>query len=100
MLMKAFLISLRESMISPLLIQDKSFNDDGSLYYPSNPTGNMHGMRQEEAMPVIYPSIVPEFFGDAILVNGKVCPYLEVEPRKYRFSLINGSDARFYRTRL
>ena len=84
----------------PLLIQDKSFNKDGSLYYPAFPTGNMHGMQQEEPMPVVYPSIVPEFFGDTILVNGKVWPYLQVEPRKYRFRLINGSNARFYRMRL
>lgn len=81
----------------PMLIQDKSFNEDGSLYYPAYPTGNMHGMEQEEPMPTVYPSIVPEFFGNTILVNGKVWPYLEVEPRKYRFRLINGSNARFYR---
>lgn len=34
------------------------------------------------------------------MVNGKVWPYLEVEPRKYRFRILNGSDARFYHIRL
>ncbi|MDF2524393.1 MAG: Bilirubin oxidase, partial [Clostridiales bacterium] len=46
------------------------------------------------------PSIVPAFFGDTILVHGKVWPYLEVEPRKYRFRLLNGSNDRFYNMRL
>lgn len=75
----------------PLLIQDRSFNEDGSLYYPSEP---------EEPVPGVYPSVVNDFFGDTILVNGKVWPYLEVEPRKYRFRILNGSNSRFYNMRL
>ena len=39
---------------------------------------------------------VPEIFGNAILVNGKLFPYLEVEPRRYRFRVLNASNARFY----
>ncbi|MGD0825187.1 MAG: multicopper oxidase [Terriglobales bacterium] len=39
---------------------------------------------------------VPEVFGDAILVNGKIYPYLEVEPRKYRFRVLNGANGRFF----
>lgn len=74
-----------------LLIQDKSFNDDGSLYYPTEP---------ETPVANVFPSVVHDFFGDSILVNGKVWPYLEVEPRKYRFRIINGSNSRFYRMRL
>ena len=34
------------------------------------------------------------------MVNGKVWPFLEVEPRKYRFKIYNGSNARFYKIRL
>ncbi|WP_242985430.1 multicopper oxidase family protein [Vallitalea okinawensis] len=75
----------------PLLIQDRSFNDDGSLYYPSEP---------DPPIPGVDPSVVSDFFGENILVNGKVWPYLEVEPRKYRFRIINGSNSRFYRMRL
>jgi spore coat protein A len=40
---------------------------------------------------------VPEVFGNAILVNGKLLPYCEVEPRPYRLRLANGSNGRFYR---
>ena len=39
---------------------------------------------------------MPEVFGDAILVNGKLFPYLEVEPRKYRFRVLNGANGRFF----
>ncbi|WP_261128870.1 multicopper oxidase family protein [Bacillus sp. Marseille-Q3570] len=75
----------------PLLIQDRAFNPDGTLFYPAKP-GDQN--------PPVFPSVVPEFFGDTILVNGKVWPYLEVEPRKYRLRMVNGSNARFFRLSL
>ncbi|MGG1674465.1 multicopper oxidase family protein [Neobacillus sp. NRS-1170] len=71
----------------PLLLQDRSFHVDGSLLYPEQPEKNDSG---------IFPSIISSFFGDSILVNGKVWPYLEVEPRKYRFRLLNGANSRFF----
>jgi spore coat protein A len=37
----------------------------------------------------------PEVFGNTMLVNGKTWPYLEVEPRRYRFRLMNGCNGRF-----
>ena len=43
-----------------------------------------------------HPFWVPEFFGDTIVVNGKVWPYLEVEARRQRFMVVNGSNARTY----
>ncbi|WP_035532211.1 multicopper oxidase family protein [Halobacillus kuroshimensis] len=72
----------------PLIIQDRSFRADGSLFYPSRPA-------QPQTAPT--PSVIPDFYGDTILVNGKVWPYLNVEPRKYRFRMLNGSNARIYR---
>jgi spore coat protein A len=69
-----------------LAIQDRMFTSSGQLYYPSTP--------EEEG--VSYPSILPEMFGDFILVNGMTWPVLDVEPRQYRFRLLNGSDSRFY----
>lgn len=76
----------------PLVIQDKSFNADGSLFYPKN----------VDAPPPTYPevSITPGFAGDTIMVNGKAWPYLEVEQRKYRFRILNASNERFYRLKL
>ncbi|MDQ0483989.1 multicopper oxidase family protein [Guptibacillus hwajinpoensis] len=71
----------------PLVLQDRSFRADGSLYYPAEPTPPVEG---------VDPSVLPDFFGKTNLVNGKVWPYLEVEPRKYRFRILNGANARFY----
>lgn len=60
----------------PLVIQDRTFNLDGSLQYPEG--------------------FQDSFFGDTILVNGKVWPYLNVKRGKYRFRLLNGSNSRTY----
>lgn len=78
----------------PLVIQDKTFNADGSLFYPrsTNPDN------PPENFPD--PSITPGFAGEFIVVNGKVSPYLEVEQRKYRFRVLNASNERFYRLTL
>jgi spore coat protein A len=67
----------------PLMIQDRKFGVDGSLLYPPPQNGT-------------HPMWMQEFFGDTICVNGKAAPYLEVEPRKYRFRMVNGSNSRFY----
>ncbi len=75
----------------PLIIQDKTFNKDGSLFYPKQP---------DQPIPELETSVVPQFIGETILVNGKVHPYLKVEPRKYRFRLLNGSNTRFFRMKL
>ena len=37
---------------------------------------------------------IAEYFGDVMLVNGKVWPFLNVEPRMYRFRILNGCNAR------
>jgi len=66
----------------PLMIFDRLITPDGQLFYP---------ISDKPRAPW-----VPELFGDAILVNGKLFPYLEVEPRKYRFRVLNASNARFY----
>jgi spore coat protein A len=64
----------------PLAIQDRSFHPDGSLRYPA--------------------AWQDTFFGDHILVNGKVWPYLEVKRGKYRFRLLNGATSRTLRLAL
>lgn len=76
----------------PLIIQDKTFNPDGSLFYPAQPDNPSPNLP--------YPSIVPSFLGDTITVNGKVWPFLKVEPRKYRFRLLNASNTRTYQFQL
>jgi spore coat protein A len=80
----------------PIAIQDRMFTSTGQLFYPSEPEeGDEHGgMLMSGEVP--NPTVLPEFFGDHILVNGKAWPYVNVEPRKYRLRLLNGSDSRFY----
>ena len=68
----------------PLVLQDKEFNDDGSLFYPTEGISDAH------------PIWVPEFFGDTPVVNGMAYPYLDAQPRRYRLRLLNGSQASFY----
>jgi FtsP/CotA-like multicopper oxidase with cupredoxin domain len=79
----------------PLAIQDRSFNQDGSLFYP-----NSREFFDDFAGPYIPASDIspiwnPEFFGDSMVVNGHTWPYLEVEQRRYRFRLLNGCNSRF-----
>jgi spore coat protein A len=76
----------------PLIVQDKSFNPDGSLFYPAQP--------DNPSLDLLFPSIISSFFGNTITVNGKVWPFLKVEPRKYRSRLLNASDTRTYRFQL
>jgi spore coat protein A len=73
-----------------MAIQDKMFTASGALFYPSTP----------DVVGAPDPSHLPEFFGDVILVNGAAWPYLDVEPRQYRFRMLDGSDSRFYELRL
>jgi spore coat protein A len=66
----------------PLMISDRQFTADGQLYYPNS------GMAESPW--------VSEVYGDVVMMNGKITPYLEVEPRPYRFRMVNGSNSRFY----
>jgi spore coat protein A, manganese oxidase len=67
----------------PLMVCDRYLKTDGQLEYPVSEFPDRPW--------------VPEVFGNAILVNGKLLPYFEVEPRKYRLRIMNGSNGRFYR---
>jgi FtsP/CotA-like multicopper oxidase with cupredoxin domain len=69
----------------PLVLQDKFFLRDGSIVYP----------REDADRP-----LRQGVFGDVILVNGTPKPFLRVARRKYRFRLLNGSNARVYRLAL
>jgi spore coat protein A, manganese oxidase len=66
----------------PLVICDRALDLDSQLNYPV--TGDPKA------------PWVPEVFGDCFLVNGKIFPYLELEPRQYRFRVLNGANGRFF----
>ncbi|MDQ1674540.1 MAG: hypothetical protein QOC98_3102, partial [Frankiaceae bacterium] len=63
----------------PLVIQDRSFNADGTLKYAPTDSDYRTG-----------------WMGDTLFVNGAPQPYYQVSARKYRFRVLNGSNARYY----
>lgn len=110
----------------PLIIQDKVFvgpniavtdptwaavskaTAPGSLWYAHlyernrwRATGNLNGggARGNGSAPPD-PSVIPEFFGDTMLVNGTPFPQATVEARRYRLRLLNACNARFLNLQL
>jgi bilirubin oxidase len=81
----------------PIAIQDRSFNADGSLFYPSSRfffdqfRGPYIGTQGSDVPPIWN----PEFFGNTMVANGRAWPFLEVERRRYRFRFLNGCNSRF-----
>jgi spore coat protein A, manganese oxidase len=79
----------------PIAIQDRSFNTDGSLFYPDSReffdtiVGDF--IPEGEFSPIWN----PEFFGNMIMVNGNTWPFLPVERRRYRLRFLNGCQSRF-----
>ncbi len=104
----------------PIVIQDRAFNTDGSLFYPANRAffeglgdGQIPGQKGNkraglkidtrgtndgksiEDQSDVAPIWNPEAFFNTMVVNGVTWPTLEVEPDLYRFRLLNGSNSRF-----
>jgi len=77
--------------VVPLVIQDRMFDTTGQLFFPADSAGGILWSLNPE-----HPYWVPEFVGDTIVVNGKAWPYLNVQPKRYRFLILNGSNARTY----
>jgi spore coat protein A, manganese oxidase len=79
----------------PVAIQDRSFNGDGSLFYPDS-REFFDGVVQDYIPDGDFSPIWnPEFFGNTIMVNGSTWPYLTVERRRYRLRFLNGCQSRF-----
>jgi len=66
----------------PLVIYDRTLARDGQLLYPVSATPGA--------------PFVSEFYGNAVLCNGKLHPYFEVQPRKYRIRVLNAANGRFF----
>jgi FtsP/CotA-like multicopper oxidase with cupredoxin domain len=92
-------------------IQDRMFKANGELFYPSvqgDPfwsdfiTGEDVDVCPDDpedpdslCIDPNEPTALAEFFGDHMVVNGKIWPKEDVEPRNYRMRLLNGTDSRF-----
>ena len=103
----------------PIVVQDRSFNENGSLFYPDNraffegleysqlkipftydqwgihPDPNGWGLGCDDLVSDVAPIWQPEFFGNTMVVNGQTWPFLDVEQRRYRFRMLNGCNSRF-----
>ncbi|KAL9119176.1 MAG: hypothetical protein Q9187_004272 [Circinaria calcarea] len=60
----------------PMMIADQQFRSNGQLVSPEFETDS--------------------FYGDVIIVNGQPWPYISVEPRKYKFRLLDASVSRSF----
>jgi len=68
----------------PIVIQDRTFDEQGELFYPPGNDGEYEA----------------EFAADIPVVNGKAYPTLTVEPREYRLRFLNGSNGRTFNLKL
>jgi bilirubin oxidase len=75
----------------PLIIADPSFNTDGSQYLPAANTFESGPYIPQTDIPPIWNDI---YYGDTITVNGNTWPNLNVEPRRYRFRILNSCAVR------
>ena len=74
----------------PLIIQDRSFNEDGSFL--DFPIRGIHPRLDPDVGPVVFPFRK----GDNFLVNGVISPLLETHAQMIRFRILNASNNRFY----
>ena len=72
----------------PLVIQDKTFAQNGAFDYPRVGITSDHYVWN------------PDYFTDVPVVNGKIRPFVEVEPKKYRFRILNASNSRYFNLHL
>jgi spore coat protein A len=99
-----------------MAIQDRQFDTNSQLFFPDGSGGLVEdpmnpgtfiplcgsGVPNDPCLngpppnPDIHPFWIPEFIGDVAIVNGAPWPFLNVQPRRYLFRLLDGSNARFY----
>src|SRR5215213_6073008 len=77
----------------PLMICDRSFDENGSFLYPSLD-------RSLQGKAGVEGDYMEGVLGDTILVNGVPWPFMEVSNTRYRFRILNASNARRYRLAL
>ncbi|HXR97301.1 MAG TPA: multicopper oxidase domain-containing protein [Terriglobales bacterium] len=66
----------------PMVFCDRLLDCNAQLYYP---------VSGDPLRPW-----VPEVFGDRVVVNGKLTPFVQVEPRPYSLRWLNASNGRFF----
>ncbi|MBO0731008.1 MAG: multicopper oxidase domain-containing protein, partial [Acidimicrobiaceae bacterium] len=69
-----------------LTFQDREFDTNGQLFYPFTGGGD----------PNVHPFWLDSFFANVICVNGASWPFFEVEPRRYRFRMLDFANMRWF----
>jgi FtsP/CotA-like multicopper oxidase with cupredoxin domain len=87
-----------------MALQDRQFDTNSQLYFPDGSDlkcgSGLPGdpcLNGPPTNPSVHPFWIPEFIGDVAVVNGSPWPFFNVEPRRYRFRILDGSNARMYR---
>ncbi len=89
-----------------IALQDRQFDTNSQLFWPDGSGACGTGAPGVPGDPClngpppnadIHPYWIPEFLGDTAAINGVPWPFLNVEPRRYRFRLLGGSNARMWR---
>lgn len=83
----------RDERDVPLMICDRAFDADAQFRYPSLDQRLQH-------TPGVEADFIEGVLGDVVLVNGAPWPVLEMDAARYRFRLLNASNARRYRLSL
>ncbi|MCL2395947.1 MAG: twin-arginine translocation signal domain-containing protein, partial [Acidimicrobiaceae bacterium] len=73
-----------------LTLQDREFDTNGQLFYPFSGGGD----------PNVHPFWLDSFFASIICVNGVSWPFMEVQPRRYRFRILNFANMRWFQLAL
>src|SRR5690606_7599076 len=83
----------RDARELPLMVADRAFEPDGSLFYPAvDPTLHQPGVALEYHHSGM--------LGDTVVVNGVAWPFCEVDGARYRLRIVNASRARVYQLAL
>jgi len=89
----------------PIVIQDRDFKADGSLYYPDN-RARFEDLNEQGGTPLVLdinfvpdsdvaPIWNPEAFFNVMVVNGVAWPSLDVAQALYRIRFLDGCNSRF-----
>ena len=79
-------------------IQDRMFKTNGELFFPAYPGEPFYDSffpDLQTPFDTTKAAALTEYFGDFMLVNGKVWPKQLVRPTTYRMHLLNGCDTRY-----
>jgi len=79
-----------------LALQDRQFDTNGQLFFADGSGAAASNLNGTPPNPGVHPLWIPEFVGDVAVVNGVPWPFLVVEPRRYRFRIVGGANARMW----